>query len=103
MLLPLAPGERDLHPHDDQVVEVLSSPSVPEYRYSFRMNESHTFPVSGYKKFRFETSNFFTVCCTGILDRCYCFSFNDSAVLIEKTSESPNLQIGHVDHKDVIA
>jgi hypothetical protein len=47
MLLPLAPGERDLHPHDDQVVEVLSSPSVPEYRYSFRMNESHTAQISG--------------------------------------------------------
>ena len=34
-------GERDLHPHNDQVVEVQTSPSVPEYCYSFRMNESH--------------------------------------------------------------
>jgi hypothetical protein len=30
MLLLLAPVERDLHPHSDSVVEVLSSPSVPE-------------------------------------------------------------------------
>jgi hypothetical protein len=47
MRLPLASGERDLHPHDDQVVEVQTSPPVPEYCYSFRMNESHTIPISG--------------------------------------------------------
>lgn len=45
MLLPLASGERDLHPHDDQVVEGLTSPPVPEYYYSFRVNESHTIQV----------------------------------------------------------
>jgi hypothetical protein len=42
MLLLLAPVERDLHPHGYSVVEVLTSPPVPEYCYSFRMNESHT-------------------------------------------------------------
>jgi hypothetical protein len=34
MLLLLAPVERDLHPHGYSVVEVLTSPSVPEYCYS---------------------------------------------------------------------
>jgi hypothetical protein len=50
MLLPLASGERDFHPHDDQVVEVQTSPPVPEYCYSFRMNESHQFAWSGLSK-----------------------------------------------------
>jgi hypothetical protein len=45
MLLLLAPVERDLHPHGYSVVEVLTSPPVPEYCYSFRMNESHTTQV----------------------------------------------------------
>jgi hypothetical protein len=35
-----------LHPHGDSVVEVLSSPSVPEDDASFRMNESHTFTIT---------------------------------------------------------
>jgi hypothetical protein len=39
--VPPALGERDLHPHDDQVVKVQTLPPVPEYCYSFRMNESH--------------------------------------------------------------
>jgi hypothetical protein len=43
-------GERDFHPHDDQVVEVQTSPSVPEYHYSFRMNESHRSKCSGRNK-----------------------------------------------------
>jgi len=46
MLLLLAPVERVLHPHGGSVVEVQTSPSVPEYRYSFRMNESHTLPIT---------------------------------------------------------
>jgi hypothetical protein len=46
MLLLLALRERDLHPHDDSVIEVLSSPSVPEGDASFRMNESHTVPIT---------------------------------------------------------
>jgi Pentapeptide repeats (8 copies) len=50
MLLPLASGERDFHPHDDQVVEVQTSPPVPEYCYSFRMNESHQAGWSGLLK-----------------------------------------------------
>ncbi|WP_226592137.1 hypothetical protein [Microseira wollei] len=37
-----APGEKDFHLHGYQVVKVLTLPSVPEYCYSFRMNESHT-------------------------------------------------------------
>jgi hypothetical protein len=47
MLLLLAPVERDSHPHGDLVVKVLTLPSVPEYCYSFRMNESHTFAITG--------------------------------------------------------
>ncbi len=35
-----APGERDLHPHDYQVVKVVTLPAVPEF-VSFRLNESH--------------------------------------------------------------
>jgi hypothetical protein len=35
-------GEKDLHLHDDSVVKVQTLPSVPEYCYPFRMNESHT-------------------------------------------------------------
>jgi hypothetical protein len=46
MLLLLAPVERDSHPHGDLVVKVLTLPSVPEYCYSFRMNESHTIPFT---------------------------------------------------------
>jgi hypothetical protein len=47
MLLLLAPVERDSHPHGDLVVKVLTLPSVPEYCYSFRMNESHTLLFTG--------------------------------------------------------
>jgi hypothetical protein len=50
MLLLLASGERDLHPHDNQVVEVQTSPPVPEYYYSFEVNESHTLHGSGRTK-----------------------------------------------------
>jgi hypothetical protein len=33
-------------PHGGSVVEVQTSPSVPEYRYPFRMNELHTIELS---------------------------------------------------------
>jgi hypothetical protein len=71
MLLLLAPVERDLHPHDDSVVEVQTSPSVPEYRYPFRMNESHTFLLSGCKRLQTQQQVIRSVRSNAVLDKQY--------------------------------
>jgi hypothetical protein len=74
MLLLLAPVERDSHPHGDLVVKVLTLPSVPEYCYSFRMNESHTLPITRRRSPLHHTDQSSAV---GVHGRCYAAAVND--------------------------